>query len=99
MGVDRVLTMRELRRGLADVVEQVAAGGQVYAGAYRKPEVVVMSVQQYEQLSVVQERAVRSMAASMQMEGMPLSAEDLDVARELAAGRIDFDEYVRRLGG
>jgi hypothetical protein len=40
----------------------------------------------------------RNVAASMAMEGMPLTLEELRVGAELAAGRIDFAEYRRRLG-
>lgn len=87
--------MRELRQGLAVVVDQVANGEAVFAGAHRKPEVVLMSVNQYEQLTAPQERVVQSAAASMQMEGMPASEVEIHAARELAAGRIDFAEYRR----
>ena len=40
----------------------------------------------------------RNVAASMAMEGMPLTLEELRVGAELAAGRIGFAEYRRRLG-
>jgi len=91
--------MRELRRGLAEVVDEVSAsGGEVFAGPHRKPEVVLMSVRQYERLTAAQRRAVESAAASMQMEGMSPTAVEVEAARELAAGRIDFDEYRRRVG-
>ena len=66
--------MRELRQGLAVVVDQVAHGEAVFAGAHRKPEVVLMS---------------------LDMEGMPSIEVEVDAARELAAGRIDFAEYRR----
>ncbi len=36
--------------------------------------------------------------ASMTMEGMPLTLDELRLGAELAAGRIDFAEYRRRLG-
>ncbi len=48
--------MRELRQGLAVVVDQVAHGDAVFAGAHRKPEVVLMSLDQYEQLTAVRAR-------------------------------------------
>ena len=48
-----------------------------------------------EQLTAVRERAVASAASSMDMEGMPASEVEVDAARELAAGRIDFAEYRR----
>lgn len=93
----RVLTMRELRQGLAGVVEELSAGGEVFAGSHRRPEVVLMSVRQYERLTAAQRRAVESATASMQMEGLPPTAVEVDAARELAAGRIDFAEYRRRV--
>jgi len=94
--VPRVLTMRELRAGLSQIVDEVTAGHAVFAGAHRKPEVVVMSVRQYEELTLTQERAVRSAVASLQMEGMDPTEVEVAAARELAAGRIDFAEYTRR---
>lgn len=60
-----------------------------------------MSVSQYEELTGQAqdvERVVRSLAASMEMEGMALSATELGEVRLLAAGRIDFAEYRRRVG-
>jgi len=101
MGVPEVLSIRELRGQLAAVVDGVRSGGPVFAGSHRKPEVVVMSVSQYEELTGQAqdvERVVRSLAASMEMEGMALSATELGEVRLLAAGRIDFAEYRRRVG-
>ncbi len=80
----RVLTMRELRQGLSGVVDEVLAGEAVFAGSHRKPEVVLMSVRQYEQLTGAQQRVLDSA---------------IEVGRELAAGRFDFAEYLRRVGG
>ncbi len=57
-----------------------------------------MSVRRYEQLTVAQQRVVDSASASMQMEGLPPVEEEVGAARELAAGRIDFAEYRRRVG-
>ncbi len=93
----RVLTMRELRQGLADVVEDVQSGGEVFAGSHRKPEVVLMSVGQFERLTAVQEQDVASVAASMQMEGMTVTEAERAALGELVAGRIDFEEYTRRV--
>ena len=87
--------MRELRQGLAVVFDQVVHGEAVFAGAHRKPEVVLMSLNQYEQLTAARERVVQSAASSMDMEGMPPSEVEIGAARELAAGRIDFAEYRR----
>jgi hypothetical protein len=98
MVTPKVLSMRELRQGLAEVVDGVVAGGPVFAGPNRRAEVVLMSVRQFEALTVAQEQAVESTAASMQMEGMPLTEGEGAALRELAAGRIDFAEYRRRIG-
>ena len=94
----RVLTMRELRKGLSDVVNEVSGGEHVFAGSYRRPEVVLMSLRSYERLTGAQQRAVESATASMQMEGLAPTAVEVAAARELAAGRIDFAEYRRRVG-
>ena len=45
-----------------------------------------------------QMHSFRNVAASMAMEGMPLTLEELRVGAEVAAGRIDFAEARRRLG-
>lgn len=89
--------MRELRQGLAEVIEDVQSGGEVFAGSHRRPEVVLMSVGQYERLTAGQQRAVSSAAASMQMEGLAVTEAERAAAGELAAGRIDFAEYTRRV--
>jgi hypothetical protein len=49
-------------------------------------------------LTQEQTHNLRNVAASMAMEGMALTLEELRVGAELAAGRIDFAEYRRRLG-
>ncbi len=97
MATPRVLTMRELRQGLAVVAQDVQTGPEVFAGSHRKPEVVLMSVRQYERLPAAQQRTVDSAVASLQMEGMPPTELEIAAARELAAGRIDFEEYTRRV--
>ena len=89
--------MRELRQGLAEVAEQVQSGGAVLAGPHRKPEVVVMSVRQYERLAAAEDAAVRSALGSMDMEGMPATAQEREALVELAAGRITREQYLARL--
>jgi len=72
----RVLTMRELRQGLAGVVDEVLAGEAVFAGSHRKPEVVLMSVRQYEQLTTARKRVLDSVVGSLQIDGTaPTEAE------------------------
>ena len=48
MVVPEVLSVREFRAGLAATIARVAKGAPAFVGAHRKPEVVVMSVEQYE---------------------------------------------------
>jgi hypothetical protein len=42
--------------------------------------------------------ALRNVAASLQMEGMPLTLEELRVGAEVAAGRFDVTTARQRLG-
>lgn len=58
-----------------------------------------MSVRQYEQLTGAQQRVVDSAIGSMQMGSLPPTDAEIEVGRELAAGRIDFAEYLRRVSG
>lgn len=57
-----------------------------------------MSLRSYERLTGAQQRAVESATASMQMEGLAPIEVEIEAARELAAGSIDFVEYRRRVG-
>jgi prevent-host-death family protein len=91
----RVLSIRELRANLSDVVDQVQVGEPIIAGAHRKPEVVVMSVELFEALTERQGRALRSAVGSLDMEGLRVSEAGRAALREFAAGRIDFEEYRR----
>ena len=68
----------------------------VMSGAVREGE--VNDVARAAGLSQEQTHNFRNVAASMAMEGMALTLEELRVGAELAAGRIDFAEYRRRLG-
>lgn len=49
-------------------------------------------------LDQAQTAGLRNIAASWAMEGMTLTREELVVAAELAAGRIEFAEARQRLG-
>jgi len=89
--------MRELRQGLAEVVEEVSAGGAVFAGSHRKPEVVVMSVRQYERLTAAQDAALRSALGTMDMEGQPATSAEGEAVAEFVAGRITREQYLARL--
>jgi hypothetical protein len=49
-------------------------------------------------LDELQAFGFRNVVASMAMEGQVLTVEELRACAEMAAGRIDFAEYRRRLG-
>ena len=49
-------------------------------------------------LTQAQTAGLRNIAASWAMEGMTLSRQELQVAAEVAAGRIEFAEARQRLG-
>jgi len=72
-------------------------GEAVLASAQRKPEVVLMSQDPHGTLATTRERAVLSAVTSMGMEGLPPGMVEMDAARELAAGRINFADYRRRV--
>jgi len=91
--------MRELRQGLAEVVEKVQTGGEVFAGSHRKPEVAIMSIEQYEKLTLTaeQDAVLRSTLGTMDMEGMPLTGPEQAALRALVAGQITHAQYLHKL--
>lgn len=89
--------MRELRQGLAEVVGRVQSGEQVLAGSHRKPEVAIMSIEQYERLTAAGERAVRNAVASAEMEGLFGTPAEDQALGEFAAGTITREQYRHRL--
>jgi hypothetical protein len=44
-----------------------------------------------------EQQALDVAAGSMDMDGLPVPAAVIEAGRELAAGRIDFEEYRRRV--
>jgi PHD/YefM family antitoxin component YafN of YafNO toxin-antitoxin module len=72
MVVPEVLSVREFRAGLAATIARVTKGAPAFVGAHRKPEVVVMSVEQYEALmrSARRRQAVAEALASVRAEGL-----------------------------
>lgn len=97
-----VLSVREFRTGLAATLKRVqrpGGGVPVFVGAHRKPEVVVMSVSQYQQLLEAAERhdAVAEALASVRIEGLEPTAEGLAVLEAVAAGELDEDQAIERL--
>jgi prevent-host-death family protein len=97
--VPEVLSVREFRADLAATVARVSAGAPVFVGAHRKPEVVVMSVEQYEALvrSAEQRQAVTEALASVRAEGLEPSWDALEGLEKLARGEIDEDELIKTL--
>jgi PHD/YefM family antitoxin component YafN of YafNO toxin-antitoxin module len=101
MRVTEVLSFREFRSGLAATLKRVSAphAEPVFVGAHRKPEAVVMSVSQYQELTEAAERreAVAEALASVRAEGLEPSAEGLALLEAIATGEIDEDEAIERL--
>ncbi len=62
VAVPEVLSFREFRAGLAGVLGRVrqSRGQVVFVGTHRKPEAVIMSVEQYEALQEASEASTRS---------------------------------------
>ncbi|MGH3510779.1 MAG: type II toxin-antitoxin system prevent-host-death family antitoxin [Pseudonocardiaceae bacterium] len=94
-----VLSVREFRAGLAATVARVTDGAPVFVGAHRKPEVVLMSVDQYEALvrSAARWEAVAEALASVRAEGLEPSLDALELLEKIAAGQLDEDEGIERL--
>ena len=97
--VPEVLSVREFRARLAATIARVTEGAPAFVGAHRKPEVVVMSVEQYEALvrSAHQGEAVAEALASVRAEGLEPSLEALELLENIATGRLDEDEAIERL--
>jgi prevent-host-death family protein len=98
--MSRVLSSREFRAGLAATLEQVKAGDEVvFVGAHRRPDAVLMSVEQYEALAAAAERqhAVATALASVRAEGLEPSPEDLQLFVAVAAGELSTDELRARV--
>lgn len=91
--------MREFRAGLAATIARVTKGAPAFVGAHRKPEVVIMSVEQYEALvrSAHRRAAVAEALASVRAEGLEPSPDALELLEKIAAGQLDEDEGIERL--
>jgi len=109
VAVPEVLSVREFRAGLATVLARVTGkvscergseqGSAVFVGAHRRPEVVVMSVEQYEALvrAAARREAVAEALASVRAEGLEPTLDGLDVLEGIASGRIEQDEGIAAL--
>jgi prevent-host-death family protein len=96
-----VLSFREFRAGLAEAMRRVQrpGSGPVFVGAHRRPEAVLMSVAQYEELVATTERrdAVAEALASVRAEGLEPGAEDLPMFDAVAAGELSSEELRERV--
>jgi len=101
VGVPEVLSVREFCAGLSATLARVVGqrDSAVFVGAHRKPEVVIVSVEQYEALVRAGERreAVAEALASVRAEGLEPSVDALEVLEGIAAGRLDEDEGIAAL--
>lgn len=90
-----VLSCREFRASLAETLKKVQEpdAEPVFVGAHRRPEAVVLSVAQYEQLMAGRRRdAVEQALASVRLEGLELAGADRDRFAQVAAGELSFEE-------
>lgn len=87
-----VLSFREFRDGLAATLKRVQEPGAtpVFVGSHRKPEAVVMSVAQYEELvaNAARRADVDEALASVRAEGLEPSPEGLSLLDGVAAGQL-----------
>lgn len=94
----RFVGVRETRAGLRAVLDEVAGpGGEpVVVGSWRKPEAVVMSVEQYEDLTAraALSDAVRQVIASSRLEGLEPTAAEIATLVAVDAGRVDVDDAI-----
>jgi PHD/YefM family antitoxin component YafN of YafNO toxin-antitoxin module len=101
MVVPQILSYRELRDGLAAVLDRLrrSPGTVVFVGAHRRPEAVIVSVERYEDLQEASERqhAVAAALASVRADGLEPSEQDLDLFVAVAAGEMSTDELRNRI--
>lgn len=100
VALPEVLSFREFRAELAATLERVKTTDEaVFVGAHRRPEAVVMSVEQYEVLAASAERqhAVAAALASVRAEGLEPSTSDLRLFAAVAAGELSTDELRNRV--
>lgn len=94
----RFVGVRETRAGLRAVLDEVSApGGEpVVVGSWRKPEAVVMSVEQYEDLATraAMSDAVRQVIASSRLEGLEPTAAEIATLVAVDAGTVDVDDAI-----
>jgi PHD/YefM family antitoxin component YafN of YafNO toxin-antitoxin module len=97
-----VLSIRDFRARLAATVARVTGtGSPVFVGGYRKPEVDVMSLEQYESLVGAARRreAVAEALASVRAEGLEPSVEGPELLEQIANGQLDEDRAIETLRG
>lgn len=97
--VPEVLSVRELRAGLAAVIARAQQGVAVFVGAHRRAEVVLVLVEQYEALMRAAQRreAVADALASVRAEGLEPTLDGLELLERIAAGELAEDDAVQTL--
>lgn len=95
MSVPVTLSVREARQGLAQLMKRVRepGAGPVFVGSHRKPEVVIMSVEEYEKL-VTGQRAIDNSVASARLEGLEASAQDVELMKRVASGELTTEQAI-----
>jgi hypothetical protein len=66
----------------------------VYVGAHRKPEVVIMSSEQYDRL-VTRSWAIYNSVASARLEGLEASDADIELMRRVEAGELTTEQAIQ----
>jgi hypothetical protein len=95
--VPQVLTVAEARIQLSRLLARLddgSATGPVFIGRYRRPQGVLMSTDQFEQLQ--RSQAVASALGSLHAEGLEEDAESRQLLDAYVSGEIDADELVTR---
>lgn len=96
------VVIEQIRSANSGEATQVAVQNKEKAhdGRYEQPERTQRCCRRARGAGLTREQMhnFTNVAASMAMEGMPLTLDELRVGAGLAAGRIDFAEYRRRLG-
>ena len=95
MAVPRILSVREARTGLAQVMKDVREPGAepIYVGAHRKPEVVIVSAERYAEL--VGQQAIDNSVASARLEGLEATDRDLDLMKRVASGELTTEQAIQ----
>lgn len=92
------MSIREVRQRLSEVVRTARNGTDVYVGAYRHPDAVLISLRRYRELTVREHPVDPIDIGPDDPEPAPLD-DEVAAARDLARGRIAYHEYLHRVRG